>query len=131
MLKINEDVVEQIKKIAQSRLPNEACGYLAGKNKIITRCYELTNTDHSPEHFSFDPNEQFETIKVARSEGLEIIANFHSHPETLARPSTEDIKLAFDPNIFYGIISFKNDVGELNFFKIKEGKVDLIKHTIN
>jgi proteasome lid subunit RPN8/RPN11 len=44
-------------------------------------------------------------MKSARANGQKIIANFHSHPATPARPSEEDIRLAYDPNIVYIIIS--------------------------
>jgi proteasome lid subunit RPN8/RPN11 len=130
MLKIEKSVIEHIKSAALNELPNEACGYLAGKKGIITQCYELTNIDYSPEHFSFDPAEQFNTLKEARSLDLEIIANFHSHPETPARPSVEDIRLAFDPNIIYGIISLAEPNEVLKFFSIIKGEVKPIEFTI-
>lgn len=123
MLKIKKDIIDQIIQIAHAAIPNEACGYLAGKDGVITQCYRLTNMDQSPEHFSFDPKEQFEILKDSRSKGLELIANFHSHPETPARPSQEDIKLAFDPNIYYGIISLAESREVLKFFRIKHGEI--------
>ena len=130
MIKITQDVLEQIKHIAHAELPNEVCGYLAGSDDEITRCYRLNNMDQSPEHFSFDPKEQFEALKDARSKGLEIIANFHSHPETPARPSQEDIRLAFDPHILYGIISLADGEEDLKFFRIENGKVNTVNFTI-
>jgi proteasome lid subunit RPN8/RPN11 len=130
MLKIETAVFDRIKQLAYKNLPNEACGYLAGKDGLIAGCYELTNIDKSPEHFSFDPKEQFEALKDARSKGLQIIANFHSHPETPARPSAEDIRLAFDPHIFYGIISLAKPVEVLKFFRIEKGEVSAIEYSI-
>ncbi|MDR1738053.1 MAG: Mov34/MPN/PAD-1 family protein [Candidatus Symbiothrix sp.] len=44
-------------------------------------------------------------LKKTRKDGEKIMANYHSHPETPARPSEEDIRLACDPNIIYIIIS--------------------------
>lgn len=123
MLQLNKTIIEEITAIALAALPNESCGYLAGKNGIITKSYALTNTDQSPEHFSFDPAEQFSTLKDVRSKKLEILANFHSHPETPARPSAEDIRLAFDPNILYGIISLAENEAVLKFFSIVKGDV--------
>lgn len=130
MIKIKRNVLEQIQQIAREELPNEACGYLAGKDNKITHCYRLTNIDHSPKHFAFDPKEQFETMINARNKGLEIIANFHSHPETPARPSEEDIRLAFDPQILYGIISLAEPAEILKFFKIESGKVTSVGYTL-
>ena len=39
------------------------------------------------------------------SERYQMIGNFHSHPESPSRPSEEDKRLAFDPNIEYLILS--------------------------
>lgn len=40
---------------AESELPDEACGLIAGRidgdDKIIEKVYLLTNIDHSNEHF--------------------------------------------------------------------------------
>ena len=93
-------------------------------SNVVAKAYALTNIDHSPDHFSFDPAEQFKTVKDARSKGLEILTNFHSHPSTPARPSDEDIRLAYDPNISYVIISLANSKPDVKSFKIKDGKVE-------
>ena len=90
-------------------LPNESCGLLAGIKEneeiTVTRVYLLTNLDASREHFSMDPKEQLAALKDARANGYKIIGNFHSHPESPSRPSEEDKRLAFDPNIEYLILS--------------------------
>jgi proteasome lid subunit RPN8/RPN11 len=109
---------------ARKGLPEEVCGYLAGTDKNVTRQYILTNVDHSPEHFSFDPAEQFQTVREARKEGLQILANYHSHPETPARPSVEDIRLAYDPEISYVIVSLAAEVPDVKSFRIRNGLVE-------
>ncbi|HZK53828.1 MAG TPA: M67 family metallopeptidase, partial [Desulfosporosinus sp.] len=57
----------------QKKLPNEACGLLAGnidgEIKTIEKVYCLTNLDQSPQHFSMDPQEQFTAIKEIRRMG--------------------------------------------------------------
>jgi proteasome lid subunit RPN8/RPN11 len=94
---------------AKAALPNEACGLFAGSidgdTKTVKEVYCLTNTDKSPEHFSMTPEEQFSAIADIRKKGLTLLGNFHSHPATPARPSAEDIRLAFDPSLSYIIIS--------------------------
>lgn len=123
MIKITRNAADDIIGHAKKDTPVEACGYLAGKNGIITKCYRMTNIDNSPEHFTFDPKEQFEVIKQARNEGLEIIANYHSHPVTPARPSQKDIDLAYDPDISYVIISLEGDREDIKSFSIKKSEV--------
>ncbi len=123
-MKIPKDIYEQIILQAQKDLPNEACGYLAGKNGIVTKAYAIKNIDQSHEHFSFDPEEQFAAIKDMRKENLVAIAVYHSHPETPARPSKEDIKLAYDPEIYYLIISLAGEAPEIKSFKIKNNPAE-------
>ena len=109
-------------------LPNEACSLLGGEidgdRKLIKKIYYLTNVDASREHFSMDPKEQFEAIKDMRKEGLQMIGNFHSHPESPSRPSEEDKRLAYDSKIRYLILSLMNRKQPvLRAFEIKEGQV--------
>ena len=125
MISIKRDVYNQIVAHAKADLPNEACGYLAGLDGVVTLGYQLTNVDHGPEHFSFDPAEQFKTVKDARSKGLQILANYHSHPETPSRPSQEDIRLAFDPDILYFIISLAQQEPVVKAFQIINGTVTI------
>ena len=121
MIQIPTYIVEGIIAQAINELPNEACGLLGGRNNQVVKQFLLTNIDHSPEHFSFDPAEQFQVLRSARTDELEIIANYHSHPETPSRPSEEDIRLAYDPNILYLIVSLAAEVPVLKAFSIQNG----------
>lgn len=120
-MKITRKIIREIVDHAKKEAPFEACGYLALKDGIITFSYALTNIDKSNEHFSFDPKEQFMAVKDARSKGLEMCAVYHSHPASPARPSQEDIKLAYDPNVSYFIVSLAGAKEEVRAFSIKNG----------
>ena len=111
MLTISQDCLDLFRKDAQDQLPNEACGILAGNGNDITHYIPMTNIDESPEHFSFDMKEAFKAHKQMRKDGLEYLAVIHSHPETPARPSIEDIRLAFDSSKFYLILSMVKNAG--------------------
>ncbi len=124
-MKIRRDVYGQIIDHARRALPHEACGYLAGTDGVFTLAYALSNMDQSPEHFSFDPQEQFAAVKAARVKGLEINAVYHSHPATPARPSVEDIRLAFDPDKLYVIVSLADGQNDVKAFWIKGGQVTI------
>jgi len=121
MIKVPQHIIDGIIVQAYAELPNETCGLLAGKESEVMKRFALTNTDHSPEHFSFDPAEQFQVLRASRADGLQIIANFHSHPESPSRPSEEDIRLAFDPDILYFIVSLAAEKPILKAFKIQNG----------
>ena len=124
MLRIPQLIINDLFDHAKNGLPEEVCGYLAGTGRDVTRQFRLTNIDHSNEHFSFDPKEQFQVVREARKAGLEILANYHSHPETPARPSQEDIRLAYDTNISYVIVSLAAEIPDIKSFRIKNGEVE-------
>ncbi|MBR1870577.1 MAG: hypothetical protein IJ802_02010, partial [Kiritimatiellae bacterium] len=60
MVTISERDWKNIVEYAAGRLPEEACGLLAGDvlpegTRIVRKVYFLENTDHSNEHFSMSP----------------------------------------------------------------------------
>ncbi|MDR2152166.1 MAG: M67 family metallopeptidase [Helicobacteraceae bacterium] len=122
MISLPKAVFDAIILHAQKDAPIEACGYLGGKDGVASLHYPMTNVDNSAEHFSFDPKEQFAAFKEASAQKLRLIACYHSHPATPARPSGEDIKLAYDPNISYIIVSLALATPVLKSFKIKNGE---------
>lgn len=122
-MKITRQAFDSMLSQAQGELPNESCGYLLGQGDCVTQNFRMTNVDHSREHFSFDPAEQFSAIRFARKASLRVLANWHSHPATPSRPSPEDIRLANDPNIVYFILSLAEAEPVLNAFQIKAGQV--------
>lgn len=126
-MKIKRDIFEVIIAKARRDAPIEACGYLASKDGIVTTHYPLTNLDQSREHFSFSPEEQFRAVKDARERGLKLDVVYHSHPETPARPSEEDIRLAYDENIIYLIVSLVEGREDVRAFHIRGGEVEEVE----
>jgi proteasome lid subunit RPN8/RPN11 len=126
-VRIKKSDREAIIAYAKNGLPNEACGLIAGRVeegvKIVEKVYFMTNTDASREHFSIDPREQLSAVKDMRENKLVPLGNFHSHPETPARPSTEDIRLAHDPSASYLILSLMEEEPVLKAFHIENGVV--------
>ncbi len=120
MLRIPQRIVDAIVEQAREEAPNEACGYLGGTDGTVQERYPMTNVDASPEHFSLDPKEQFSVLKQARASGLALLAVYHSHPETPARMSDEDIRLANDTSTIYVIHSLLN--GDTRGFTVDREK---------
>ncbi|MDR2387945.1 MAG: M67 family metallopeptidase [Deltaproteobacteria bacterium] len=121
---------------AREQFPLEACGLIAGKVKDdlieITQVYPLKNVLQSRERFSIDPKEQLLATKSIRSQELTPLGNFHSHPETPARPSPEDLKLYLDPSATYLILSLAERRPVLKAFglKIDSGQSLPIEHDL-
>lgn len=120
---IPQSIIDQLINQARQDAPNESCGYLLGSDGVVTENYWMENIDHSPEHFSFAPRDQFAALRYARQKGLKILANWHSHPASPSRPSQEDLRLANDPTIRYAILSLLDGKPSLNSFKILNGEV--------
>ncbi len=124
MLKIPNEIYDSIIAHAQEGFPLEVCGILGGREGIVSAIYRMTNTDQSNEHFMMEPKEQFAVVKELRAKGLEMLAIYHSHPETPARPSAEDIRLALTPNVSYAIVSLVDrEKPVLKSFRIEAGIV--------
>ena len=133
---IPQNIIDELIEQAEKDAPDESCGYLLGSltpnpspkgegdfEAIVTENYWMENIDHSSEHFSFAPKDQFAALKYAREHGLKILANWHSHPASPSRPSQEDLRLANDPTIRYAILSLLDGEPTLNSFKILNGEV--------
>ena len=122
MLNISRIAYERIVDHARKDAPIEACGYLAARDGLIEIVRELRNTDASPEHFSFDPAEQFAAVKEFRASGHRLAGVYHSHPESPSRPSEEDLRLLSDPNLSYLIVSLAEKEAVVKSFRIIDGK---------
>ena len=49
---------------------------------------------------------------------------YHSHPESAAVLSNEDLRLLTDPNMIYLIISLENDLPDLKAYQIVDGIIN-------
>jgi proteasome lid subunit RPN8/RPN11 len=126
MIQIPQTIHDDMIAHARDGFPLEVCGILGGSGDTVSSNYRMTNTDASNEHFMMDPKEQFAVVKDLRAKGLAMLAIYHSHPETPARPSEEDIKLALTPDVSYLIISLADaDNPDIKSFKITAGNVQI------
>jgi len=123
-LEIPNNIFQQMLKQAEAEAPIEACGILAGSNSKVKKLYKMTNTERSSDHFMMEPAEQFKVVKDIRSAGMKMLAIYHSHPATPARPSQEDIRLSFTPDVTYVIVSLQDSsCPAIKGFLIKNGNV--------
>jgi len=156
ILQIPVAVYDEMVAHAQQNMPLEACGYLAGVHKVsapaqvvennavtkvlrpvdevkpdavVTSFIPMTNIDKSPEHFTFDPKEQFAAIKQVRQTDESLLVVYHSHPETPARLSAEDVRLFNDPNMIYVIVSLAAATPEVKAYTVRkhEDVVDIAR----
>ena len=116
-------LLKEIVSHCKETYPNEACGILAGKNRVVQKVFKMKNMDTSSVSYLLEPGEQFTVMKEIRQQGLEMTAIFHSHPYTDAYPSAKDIRLAFYEDSFYVIVSLIHKAPVIKAFEIKNGFV--------
>ncbi len=123
-LEIPGDIYAQMVAQARAEAPVEACGILAGTDGKVAKLYKMTNADAASDHFMMEPAEQFAVVKDIRSQGLEMLAIYHSHPASPARPSAEDIRLGLTPGTIHVILSLQPESDpDVKGFRIEEGNV--------
>ena len=127
-IEIPEHVLDAMIAQARAEAPVEACGILAGTGARVEKLYTMTNADGSSDHFMMLPEEQFAVVKKMRSAGLKMLAIYHSHPQTPARPSQEDIRLALTPDVIHVILSLQDTARPVvKGFRIDSGRVTQIE----
>lgn len=94
-------LLEEARRAGQT----ECCGLAAGRGDRLTQIFPATNELASPVAFEIPPRELFEIFRTLRSEGLDRIAIYHSHPAGANVPSARDIERAYYPEAVYLIIS--------------------------
>ncbi len=125
---VTPSVYEQMLLAAEVEAPLEACGLLGGTGGHACHCFRLTNADASAEHYSMLPEEQFAAIKEMRQLGLSMLAIWHSHPESPARMSEEDMRLALTPGVVYLILSLADPAHpDLKGFRVTDGRPQQIE----
>lgn len=125
MLKIKKEIYEEMIEYCRSCFPQEACGILAGNNKVVTKIYKIKNIENSSVSYLMEPQEQFKAMKDMRTHGLEMLAIFHSHPWGDAFPSQKDKELAFY-DVYYLIVAIKPQL-QVKCFRIKDSSVREVK----
>lgn len=121
---IDNKIAGELIEHARQSSPQEACGMIGGLKNEASQVYPLKNIEESELTYAIDPKEAFSVIKQMRSEGVEFIASYHSHPATEAYPSPTDRAKASSLSMFYVIVSLRNPSSpKIRAFKISDDKV--------
>ncbi len=130
MLRIRQDLVDQIVEHARADHPDEACGVIAGPegSDRPERFIPMVNAARSPTFYEFDSGDLFQLYKDMQAKDEEPIVVYHSHTATEAFPSRTDVALASEPGAHYVLVSTREtgrDDGpyELRSFRIVNGEV--------
>lgn len=117
-VKLTAGHLSAIRSHGESAYPYECCGLLLGRlvngEKVVGETYAAENAkEEGTQHnrFLIPPAAVREAEKYARSQRLEILGFYHSHPNAPARPSQFDLDHAW-PFYSYIIVSVREGKAE-------------------
>ncbi len=90
-LRLTPTLLEEMIDYVDQRVPLEACGLLAGHKNQAELMIGVLNQAQSPVRFVMDPYEQLQAFDWIESQGLDLVAIFHSHPTGPETVSPTDI----------------------------------------
>jgi proteasome lid subunit RPN8/RPN11 len=96
-LVIPEPQWKEMESDVASRVPEEACGLVAGRHELACEIFAVTNVLHSSVEFSMHPQEQIDAFQKIEAEGLTLLGIYHSHPQGPPGLSKRDIAQAYYP----------------------------------
>ena len=126
MLRISQELYDEIVAHARRDHPDEACGVIAGPagSDQPQRFIPMLNAARSPTFYEFDSMEMLRVWREMDDNGEEPVVIYHSHTATQAEPSRTDIALAQEPGAHYVLVSTREaDATEFRSFRIVDGHV--------
>lgn len=119
------DMRQAIIEHALKDAPRECCGIVAGRDGVPLQVHETRNIAEGNRFYEIDPRQliDLEFHKLPEQES-EIIAIYHSHPESEAYPSVTDVELAYWPDAVYLICSLADkEQPDVRGFRIRDGLI--------
>lgn len=116
---------EEIIVHAREEKPRECCGVIIGPPGEAAELRRMTNTYAGDDFYDVDGGELLALLKELDERSWELLAIYHSHPVSPARPSPRDIEYAGYPDSAYIICSLEDDQNPvINAFTINlDGQV--------
>lgn len=120
-------LLEEMIAQARTELPNECCGFLAGRLPAdgdgfvrIERRYPLVNAEKSAVRYESEAKSLIEADVDRRRRGLEFVAVYHSHPTSAPIPSRTDLERNYWPGLVNFIISLMADEPQVRAWFLSE-----------
>jgi proteasome lid subunit RPN8/RPN11 len=118
-IQLTSKIVRLMMQEAEMAFPNECCGLLIGQ-KIHNGDFIASNITPSPNiakgnlsnSFELDPQIRFNVMRKLANGPEKIIGHYHSHPNQSGKPSTRDLKMAFEPEFIWLIIPVDNGLAQ-------------------
>jgi proteasome lid subunit RPN8/RPN11 len=114
MIALEDEHKDQIRRQGEAEYPEECCGLLVGRFledgiKQVVEVYPISNAREEEARHNRSlilPQEYMRGERYARSQSLDVVGNYHSHPDHPAVPSGFDLEHAW-PTWSYIIVSVR------------------------
>ncbi|MFQ6025283.1 MAG: Mov34/MPN/PAD-1 family protein [Nitrosopumilaceae archaeon] len=122
-VKLSQDNVKTLIKHAKNSSPYESCALLFGKIEDdsfnVMDVFLTKNIEDSPINFSISNDELIKGYQEAEKRKLDVVAIFHSHPDSDAYPSPTDKKFMETNPVPWIIFSNKGEELKAYIFEAK------------
>lgn len=123
LVRITRAALDRLLAEARANPSIECCGLLAGRDGVISAVLQAKNALQSASAYEISPEELFALFRRMRSEELEHLGIYHSHPKGENFPSPSDLERAFYPDAAYFIICPNAAASRpVRAFRIVEGR---------
>jgi proteasome lid subunit RPN8/RPN11 len=129
-LRLTHEQVQTIVNYARAGAPQEVCGLIGGQVGIAQQIFPIPNRSATPEtHFEMEAKSLLKAYKAMDAVGMELIAVYHSHPNSNPIPSQTDIREVMRnmPNAYQLIVSLKQEQAQIQVWHIHDGQVDRVE----
>jgi proteasome lid subunit RPN8/RPN11 len=127
-MKIARELLDEIVAHAREDAPNECCGIVGGRDGEALTVHRARNEFASPTRFMVHALDQFKITQEIEDAGNEIVAMYHSHPKSEAKPSPTDVNLADGwPDPLWVICSLMGAEPTVRAFSIRDGDVEEVE----
>ena len=124
MLTLSATVDTDIRRHGSESYPDECCGALVGRGRLVTEALALPNAavETARRRFTIGPHDYRAAERRAAEQGAELLGFYHSHPDHPARPSRYDLDHAW-PAFAYVIVAVDGgQPGALTSWRLREDR---------
>ena len=128
---LEKEMLEHLEKC----YPEEGCGFFLGQakeDKVVVRLFQATNMkdDTRERRYLIDPDAFAKADEEARSEGLDIVGIYHSHPDHPSRPSDFDREHAWPWYSYVVVAVEKGRAKKVTSWVLQDDRTEFLEETI-
>ncbi len=128
---LSEAQAQQLITHAREDAPREACGIIIGRNERAVEILPIANAAVDPVHtYVMEERALAAALTSLERRGLQLVAFYHSHPNSDPIPSPTDIRQAAYPETPYLIVGLKGGTPALAAWKLGSGQVSEVPVTV-